>query len=249
MEIIYEKKTVGFIDVLGFSNLVYNERIEPITEYYEIILKDFRKAAEKNDLDFLMISDSIVVHAPLTKENFLTVSKVLNELQHRLILKGILIRGGISFGNLYVNETDNIIVGPGLINAYNLELQAVYPRIIIDKRIIPLFWKDTGSFMTRSRRLFRMKAPDPYPQDYPFLDFGKAIALDFQPSKFNAVVETLKHNYYQNENIAKYEWFRRTVIDSVEKSLNYLSGKKQKSKNEPKRIRLMTSFLEEFRKI
>jgi hypothetical protein len=249
MEIKYEEKVVAFIDVLGFSNLVYNDKTEPIEQYYDMILTDFKEAASKNELKFLMISDSIVVHAPLNKKEFLTVVKVVNDLQHRLILKGILIRGGISFGKLYVNETDNIIVGPGMINAYNLELVADYPRIIIDRNFITKFWKDTNSFLLGTRRLIRISAPHPYLNDFPFVDFGKAITFDFQPSKFKAVINTLKENYYTNQHIFKYEWFKIIILDSVKSSLTYLEGKKDKSKNEPKRIRLLEDFIKDFEKI
>lgn len=249
MEIKYEDKIVAFIDVLGFSNLVYNDQTGPIEQYYEIILTDFHKAASKNELKFLMISDSIVVHAPLDKSNFLTLSKVVNELQHRLILKGILIRGGISFGKLYVNEKDNIIVGSGLINAYNLEQVAKYPRVIIDRKFINLFWKNTKAFFFATRSYIKLSSPAPYLYDFPFLNFGRAIALDFQPIKFEAVINTLKKNYYNNQHIDKYEWFRLNILDSVSISLTYIKGKKEKSKNEEKRIRLLSQFIKDFKDI
>lgn len=249
MEIKYEDKIVAFIDVLGFSNLVYSDKLEPISHYYEMILTDFKEAAIKKNLKFLMISDSIVVHAPQTKDGFFAVIKVLSSLQHRLLLKGILIRGGVSFGKLYVNETDNIIVGTGLINAYNLEKKAIYPRIIIDRNVIPLYWKGADEFIKRTGHLIRHSAPLPYVHDYPFIDLGMAVALDFQPSKFMAVIKTIKDHYYNNDQIVKYEWLKATITEVVKSSCDYLSKKKVKSKNEPKRIRLMTDFLNELKKV
>ena len=249
MEIKYEDKIVAFIDVLGFSNLVFNDKIEPITQYYEMILTDFKEAAIKNDLKFLMISDSIVIHAPQKKDNLFGVFKVLSSLQHRLLLKGILIRGGISFGKLYVNEADNIIVGVGLINAYNLESKAIYPRIIVDRNIIPLYWKDSNDFIKGTRHYVKNSAPLPYIHDFPFIDLGMAVALDFQPTKFASVINTLKINYYNNEHIIKYEWLKATILDVVKSSLDFLTKKKIKSKNEPKRIRLLTDFIKDFEKV
>ena len=248
MEIVYEEKVVAFIDVLGFSNLVYNDKVDPISKYYEIILTDFKKAASKNELKFLLISDSIVVHAPLNKKDFLTVVKVLSDLQHRLLIQGILVRGGISYGNLYVNDEDNIIVGTGMINAYNLESKAIYPRIIIDRRFIKLFWEGSTHFSRNSRRLVKLAAHTPYTQDFPFIDIGRSIAFDFQPSKFEAINNVLRENYYSNEHIEKYEWLRCAILDGVKISLEYIKGKNEKSRNELKRIRLLTEFINEFEK-
>lgn len=249
MEIKYENKIVAFIDVLGFSNLVYSDKLEPITHYYEMILTDFKEAAIKKDLKFLMISDSIVVHAPQTRDSFFAVVKVLSSLQHRLLLKGILIRGAISFGKLYVNETDNIIVGSGLINAYNLEMKAIYPRIIIDRNMIPLYWKGSDDFIKKTGHLIRNTAPLPYIHDYPFIDLGMAVALDFQASKFQSVITTIREHYYNNDHIVKYEWLKAILKEVAKSSRDYLNKKKVKSKNEPKRIRLLTDFINELEKV
>ena len=44
-----------------------------------------------------------------------------------------LIRGGITIGDLYIDDT--FVLGPGLIDAYKLESQnAKFPRIIVDER-------------------------------------------------------------------------------------------------------------------
>lgn len=249
MEIKYEEKVVAFIDVLGFSNLVFSDKTEPITEYYKMVLTDFKKAASKNDLKFLLISDSIVVHSRLDKQEFMNVIKIICDLQHRLLLKGILIRGGISFGKLFVNDIENIIVGTGLINAYNLEQKAIYPRIIIDRKFINLYWSGSKEFEKKTGRFIQLAAPEPYQKDFPFINIGLAIALDFQPIKFNSVINTLKQNYYNNEHITKFEWLKTHINDSVRSSCTYLESKITKTKNEVKRIRLMTDFLTEFEKI
>lgn len=249
MEIKYDDRIVAFIDVLGFSNLVYSDKLEPISHYYAMILTDFKEAAIKKKFKFLMISDSIVVHAPQTQDGFFAVIRALSSLQHRLLLKGILIRGGVSFGKLYVNETDNIIVGAGLINAYNLEKKAIYPRIVIDRNIIPLYWEGSDEFIKKTGHLIRHSAPLPYVHDYPFIDLGMAVALDFQTVKFQSVIKTIKDHYYNNDHIVKYEWLKATITEVVKSSLDYLNKKKVKSKNEPKRIKLLTDFLNEFEKV
>ena len=45
-------------------------------------------------------------------------------------------RGAISFGDVYFNNIDNFVVGKGLIKAYLLESEAIYPKVVIDTSII-----------------------------------------------------------------------------------------------------------------
>lgn len=70
------------------------------------------------------------------KEYFIflfAVSSFFNTLQCSLFYKGIVIRGGISIGDLFIEG--NKIFGPALIRAYKLEKKAIYPRIVVDKEI------------------------------------------------------------------------------------------------------------------
>lgn len=52
----------------------------------------------------------------------------------KLLDEGYTFRGGISFDDVYYNESENIIFGPALSESYKLESkEAVYPRILIEK--------------------------------------------------------------------------------------------------------------------
>src|SRR5690606_8656515 len=54
-----------------------------------------------------------------------------------LALRGIICRGGISYGKLI--HTDKIIFGPSLDESYETEIiAALYPRIILDRTIIDI---------------------------------------------------------------------------------------------------------------
>ena len=57
-------------------------------------------------------------------------------IQSRLMKMGILIRGAVTIGKIFYNEEKNIVYGPAMIRAYELERDiALYPRIIIDPKI------------------------------------------------------------------------------------------------------------------
>jgi len=62
-------------------------------------------------------------------------------LTNSLIDYGFIIRGAITIGDLYHDE--RIVFGPALNQAYEIESTiANYPRVIVDKRIVPTHIKE-----------------------------------------------------------------------------------------------------------
>ncbi len=56
---------------------------------------------------------------------------------HLLDETGTLVRGAITTGDLYADDTSNIIFGPALIRAHQLESTvAVFPRVVLDPQIV-----------------------------------------------------------------------------------------------------------------
>ena len=81
-------------------------------------------------------SDSLVVSVPYDNQNinerFSALVANLIYIGGKLIQAGVAWRGGMTVGNL-IHE-DNIVMGPALIEAYQLEQnKAVYPRIILSE--------------------------------------------------------------------------------------------------------------------
>lgn len=142
-------KVVIFADMLGFSGKIrnmdlYQENIndsissnkktdgciEELGCLYNIITqKDNSKEIQKSrGYIFRWISDSIILTSKYDKIGFI-LDKVAN-LSNTILTLGMLIRGGISCGNLH--DSDNII-GVPYIEAVELEKMANYPRILIHK--------------------------------------------------------------------------------------------------------------------
>ena len=146
---MYQKAIVTFIDILGFSYLINRADAEAINRVLDAVEKStsplILDKETKNDdhAEVLSFSDSIVrirkIETTTNKEY--PMGLLFEELislvdaQAELIDFDIIIRGGVSIGDIFIS--DGRVFGPGLIEAYELESKyALYPRIIIDPRLI-----------------------------------------------------------------------------------------------------------------
>ncbi len=151
----YEIRTVAFIDILGFSDLVARSLKDvsflgklhnalKIVEYQGRVwvaqaFKNPNNTSENNKpeidaMDFRShsFSDCIVLsqRGTFVVPLFLSVSQLMMALMDL----GVLVRGGISIGPLY--HDTNIVFGPALIEAYKLESRgAKSPRILVSGKV------------------------------------------------------------------------------------------------------------------
>lgn len=241
MEIEYKKRLVAFIDVLGFKNLVLSTDLAPIEKYYGFLLSTFAEGAYKRKLDYLLISDSIVIFCDDTKENLFTLIRFAGLLQSGLLTEGIIVRGAISRGDLFVDKEKNIIVGPGLVNSYSLESAAKYPRIIVDRRVIQHHYGSTTSAIaetyTGSRPNLSVQPHNGGVSDYPYIHYGRILAGYNPWKKYNEMLNVFSREFYKNEHIEKFEWLRMYIKASLNESIDYLSSKEIPTKNERVKLR------------
>ncbi len=153
----YSKRVIAFIDILGFKKMIQEttdshgqdnpEKIDEVYNCYKIIenVLDVGDTVElgidkieRGDKRISIFSDTIVISFNLKTEGeiFYTLLN-LQLLIINFIDKGILCRGAVGFGKLIHDE--NIIFGPALVSTHLLESKAaLYPRIILDRKIIEL---------------------------------------------------------------------------------------------------------------
>ncbi|MBC2457018.1 hypothetical protein [Clostridium beijerinckii] len=148
---MYENRVVLFIDILGFKNLIYKnqDNTTKITEIIKLIekLHDLcSKTGEEDDLKFdfnynrqvSVFSDNIVISYKDEGPAEFYIAREAMVIQGILQSLGINVRGGLTKGELY--HRGDIIVGPALIRAYQLESKiAIFPRIVVD-RIMEADW-------------------------------------------------------------------------------------------------------------
>ena len=144
----YEDRICCFIDILGFARRVEEtispdgsdatQDIEAIADALECIriTLDIDRPEDRIEYEVTQFSDSVVVSFSATAESgvFYALLYIL-WVQINLVLRGILIRGGIARGRLI--HTDKFLFGPAMVDAYKLESEkANFPRVILDKGIV-----------------------------------------------------------------------------------------------------------------
>lgn len=204
MPIRYQNRIVAYIDILGFTEMIKqtdNEN-DPINSSKKLniiygIVASIQKYFDsvknqrglKDNCSITMFSDLIVFSQPQTESaGVIAMFDVLKRLQINMLEKNILIRGSIVHGKLI--HKDNLIIGPALINAYNVENKsAVYPRIVIDPKVVNLYMRKGG------KQLGVERIKD-YDYEFTFSDdFDGTYYIDY----FNFVEE-----YLPNSNSNKY---------------------------------------------
>jgi hypothetical protein len=250
MKITYTHQIVLFADVLGFSNLVYNKDQGSLESYFTYIIDDFRKYFPRNRYRYFLISDSIVVTCTSNKKNLSELIFVISKIQYQLFLKGILLRGGISYGDLYIDKRRNIIVGPGLINAYKLEAMAKYPRIIIDRKIIRTFFENTDAFLVEINATFKNRYNEDYEkvkfadkQDgWAYVNYLRKMArygLTYRRPSMDQIIEVFKKNYFSNEHYEKYNWVLKEFIEELDLADEHYRNHPEFSKSRGRLARIL----------
>lgn len=138
---MYFRAIVTFIDILGFRDLVATRQPEEVDRAIKTLRRSsgYTEADHSQGLKVFAFSDSIIRILPSD-----AISGVFYELmdvlhaQSKLISQGILIRGGMTIGDIAVGQDQ--IFGPAFIEAYELESKiAVYPRVVVSPRLLNEF--------------------------------------------------------------------------------------------------------------
>ena len=141
---------VAFLDFLGASekmrdpakNDKFLQDICTVYNFAKHILKETEKN-RKNKLEIKIFSDNILVAKKIEDSNahhsvfdaYIDVEQFSLILYMNAMLTGNFMRGKISIGQLYVDDT--LVYGQALIDAHDGEAKiANYPRIIVDKEIL-----------------------------------------------------------------------------------------------------------------
>lgn len=130
---------VAFLDILGYKNLLDHDIKNGTQIFKSKMIEAFRVLDNVNQAKFAhkVISDSIFISCS-DREAIPELMNILSNVFLAFLEKGLLIRGGVSYGEHFQNQT--ITYSPALTKAYILESNiADFPRIMIDQNIIDMF--------------------------------------------------------------------------------------------------------------
>ena len=221
-KIKYQDSLVAFIDVLGFSNLVYDDDQSKIEKYFDYVLSDFKESLPSKGFKYILISDSIVISCQKTHKNLAELIFFLGKIQSQLFSKGILLRGAVSFGEVYINKLNNIIVGAGLINAFKLEKQAIFPRIIVDRKFILEFNTSTKLFIDSLNTTFKERYGEEdeniklEKDGFLYINYARKFTRQgptLRNGNLPIVITLFKKHYYSHTYFEKYSWLLNKLLE------------------------------------
>ncbi|MES2809362.1 MAG: hypothetical protein V4619_12090 [Bacteroidota bacterium] len=160
--LIMEDRFVAFIDILGFKDYIITyeknndyDLLHKIKSILNFMQEETEESHYWSDLPvyelrdgkmyeyelghpkMTYVSDCIIISADGDMDGFKGLSQKIHKIITELAVDGIFCRGAISKGKLF--HHDKILFGTAYMKAYQLEVKAVYPRVIIDPEILDFF--------------------------------------------------------------------------------------------------------------
>lgn len=153
--VITGKRTVALLDILGFKEWIASEPLEVIARKYEDAVHDLQFLNKPRppvpdrfsmfpdhpiDVPFcktFIFSDSIIMisNGPGASETLKTAISAWRTLQ-AFIFNRIPARGAVTFGEMYINPSRNIFLGPALTQAAQLEKKQEWIGAIVDENVM-----------------------------------------------------------------------------------------------------------------
>lgn len=146
---VHKTSYCAFLDVLGFTARIEksfeeNRGNSLLQEFHEVLARQIKTIQEDTDeslLYFKSFTDNIILAHPRFSDDleseFGFILWSISQYQLNMALHGFFIRGGLSIGDLFVDE--NSVYGPALLEAYTLESKsAVNPIIVLSDDVMAL---------------------------------------------------------------------------------------------------------------
>lgn len=232
----YEAGLVTYVDILGFRELIRTKTPGQISRTIRVVKEavqpHFKFGFKKKvkgvpDVDYVNFSDLSIVSTFVRRLDAPPVGSLFHELIRLvhaqailLIEEGILIRGGITVGNLV--KSWGQLFGPAIVRAYEIESKiAKHPRIVVGKEVFKelatnsgLWVHDRESEQESVRHLLRRDDDGEF-----FIDYLRVIRdeLDdpgseyqiFLDRHYEIIQEGLVRYSRERKIRKKYEWMNR----------------------------------------
>lgn len=135
------KGLIAYFDVLGFSNLIREDKFSEKRKTYTQILDNAVK--QNRNLDYIVFSDSVIIKSEtINEKELLNLCKAISEISYELLFKLELpIRGCISCGEFTwdVEEGNSIISGIPILDAISWEKKQNWIGVILSPYVVDKF--------------------------------------------------------------------------------------------------------------
>ena len=143
----FEDYYCAFLDILGYKysmKLFFQGKFNLFGRIQRAMRFAGVETSPQNSPDKIItriFSDSIILTAPKSDVDICCFLNYIGQLTTYFGLEGLFLRGGVSCGKLFeiTENSDNnysFLAAEGLVKAYQMEMTAVYPMIVIDDNII-----------------------------------------------------------------------------------------------------------------
>jgi hypothetical protein len=152
--LVYQKRIVAFLDVLGWADAAERSRFDPelakslgvaltILKAQGEMAAFMRQGGDAADPQVSQFSDAIAISFVDDPDNGWWakshLQRSLNWIAGRLLDAGLLVRGGV-VSDLLIHR-DGMVYGPALKRAYDLEHATREPRIVLDDELAERWWR------------------------------------------------------------------------------------------------------------
>jgi len=228
----YKKALVIFIDILGSqSRNDFNELLEINELFHDEMINN-----QEQDREYVAYQRHIYTFSDCAyifysyKDN---IDKSYNNLGSlfevalyncepllmKFLSRGLVFRGGVSYGNVYYDENRSMFFGEAVNRAFLYESKiAKYPRIILEKFVV----ETISNYNKQEKFIAKLDSDNQY--YFHFLNSiqqGKdySLIIDKGNKEFISYVismcDTNIEKFSENNNIrSKYEWLKKYVIQS-----------------------------------
>lgn len=228
----YKECYIAIIDLLGFKTLLNSYNCETIAGIFDEINQSYiityNKTGElivnKEDLHIKVMSDTVCMFIEISVKNALTaLMATCDYLQIRLLRLNppVLSRGAIVKGQIYQNK--DVLFGKGFVDAYCFEENnAVYPRIIIDNKVIETYKAfDEAGQRYLDNFLIKDDYDGMYVSDYLFIFYGLNHNQDLWKNFAKYIFEKVDNE--PNERIRdKYLYLKNNFPRITKRFMNFL---------------------------
>lgn len=214
---LYTDKVVCFLDILGFKGIIYetqndDKKLKQIQdalnflENYKTETDNHNSQINYRNMRITQFSDSLILSFSMNEEgHFISTIWDILYIIINLISHGYLVRGGIAYGKII--HTDNLVFGPAFIEAYELELSASTPRVILSLNLL-------GQILNEEIRYAQQSLLAKDCDGFYYIDYFKTASEHDNLYEYfiyfdalrNIIIQGLSNNHTTVR--AKYEWMR-----------------------------------------